>query len=375
MHTISLLIKPASGNCNMRCKYCFYVDEMNNRSIQSHGMMNDDTLYAMLKKGFEEAENTLILAFQGGEPTLVGLPYFKKMISYVEELNQNHIQVHYSIQTNGYKLDEEWVKFFKAYHFLVGVSLDGNQELHDKYRIDAHGEGTFHKVMNSIHLLEKYEVDFNILTVIHGDTTKQVNQIYNFFKRNQFGFQQYIECLDPLGEEQGKQEYSLTPTIYGEFLIALFKKYYRDMSKGTYVYIRYFENLMGIMMRQQPESCATNGRCGEYLTVEADGSVYPCDFYVLDEWKLGNFNTDSIQQMQEKREALNFIKMSYFIPDTCKECKWFPLCRNGCRRNCEPTTKDERQRNYYCESYKMFFEYAYPYIEDLYKKYNPSVTG
>lgn len=369
MQSLTLLIKPASGNCNMRCKYCFYVDEMNNRSVQNLGIMNEETLYNILDKTLHYVKRSLSIAFQGGEPTLAGLAYFEKLIDLVEELNTEKIEVTYAIQVNGYNLDDSWVSFFKKHNFLVGISLDGIQEVHDKYRIDARGEGTYDKVMASIELLKKYEVDFNILTVVHADTTKNVNQMYNLFKRNKLGYQQYIECLDPIGEEPGGQEYSLTPEKYGEFLIALFKKYYRDMSQGNYVYIRYFENLMGILVGQQPESCAMCGRCGEYLTIEADGSAYPCDFYVLDEWRLGSFNTDSIDDMAKKRGELQFVEHSIPVPEECQACRWYSLCRNACRRNCEPTTSSHRGVNYFCKSYKMFFEYAYPYMEELYHMY------
>ncbi|MFI3171180.1 MAG: anaerobic sulfatase maturase [Eubacteriales bacterium] len=369
MPALSLLIKPASGNCDMRCKYCFYVDEMDNRSVANLGIMNESTLRNVLEKSFEYADHSCNIAFQGGEPTLAGIEYFKKCIELIEELNTKECTVNYAIQTNGYRLDEEWCEFFKVHNFLVGISLDGNKEVHDKYRIDARGEGTFDRVMASVELLKKHEVDFNILTVVHAETVKYTNKTYNFFKRNQFGYQQYIECLDPIGEEAGQQEYSLTPEGYGEFLVSLFKKYYRDMSEGRYVYNRYFENLMAIMMRQQPESCAMGGRCGDYITVEADGSAYPCDFYVLDQWKLGNFNEDNIEDMAQRRLELGFVEFSKHIPEECKVCKWFPLCRNGCRRNCEQVGVDHRTVNYFCPSYKKFFEYAYPYLEELYRRY------
>lgn len=372
MRALSLLIKPASGNCNMRCKYCFYVDEMENRSVSNHGIMTLDTLHNLIAGAMDSAEEYLTIAFQGGEPTLAGLEFFEKVVEYVEELNVKNVKVNYAIQVNGYKLGPEWAAYFKKNNYLVGISLDGRQELHDKYRIDARGEGTYDKVMQSIELLKEYEVDFNILTVVHGDTTQDVNRMYNFFKRNELLYQQYIECLDPIGEEPGQQEYSLTPEKYGDFLIALFKKYYRDMQEGKFMYNRYFENLIGIIVGYPPESCAMGGRCGDYLTVEADGSAYPCDFYVLDEWKLGNFNTDSVEEMNAKRRELQFVEVSMNIPAECKACRWYPLCRNGCRRNCEPATADSREVNYFCESYKRFFEYAYPYLEDISKHTRPT---
>ncbi len=369
MPPLSLLIKPASGSCNMRCNYCFYVDEMNNRSVKALGIMSEETLHMVMKRSFEYAENSCSIAFQGGEPTLAGLDFYKKVIEIVKLYNIKSCTVNYAIQTNGYNLGEEWIEFFKENHFLVGVSLDGNQPVHDKYRIDKHGEGTYDKVMSTIELLKTHKVDFNILTVVHEETVKNVNQLYNFYKRNKLMYQQYIECLDPIGKEPGSQTYSLTPERYGDFLIALFKKYYRDMAAGNYVYIRYFENLIGILASKMPESCAMSGQCGDYLTIEADGSVYPCDFYVLDEWKLGNFMTDDIATIIRKREELFFVEGSMHIPEECKGCRWYPLCRNGCRRNCEPTSANHRSVNYFCPSYKKFFEYAYPYMEDLLEIY------
>lgn len=369
MPPLSLLIKPASGNCNMRCKYCFYVDEMEHREVANHGIMSEDTLYMVLKRSFDYVEDFCTIAFQGGEPTLAGLPYFKKMVEYVEELNVNQCKVNFALQTNGYMLDEEWVDFFHQHEFLIGISLDGIQEVHDQYRIDANGNGTFDTVMNSIELLKKHQVEFNILTVVHRETAVNMNKIYNFYKRNGLRYQQYIECLDPIGKPPGEEEYSLTPDLYGDFLVASFKKWYRDMREGKYVYNRFFENLLGLLCRQMPESCAMAGVCGRYLCIEADGSAYPCDFYVLDEWKLGNLVEDSVDEINARREELAFVQQSLPIPDECGQCKWYPLCRNGCRRNCEPTNEQERSRNYFCKSYQQFYEYAYPFLEELVQQF------
>ena len=372
MPPLSLLIKPASGNCNMRCSYCFYIDEMKKRELPSYGMMSEETLCHVIRKSLAYAQEHCTIAFQGGEPTLIGLEFYQKVVQLVATWNVNACIIHYAIQTNGYCLEPAWFAFFKQYNFLVGVSLDGPEELHNQYRVDAKGNGTFHQVMETIAQLKEQQIAFNILTVVHAETVPKVNQLYNFFKRNQLPYQQYIECLDPIGEVPGQQAYSLTPELYGDFLIALFKKWYKDMAVGNYVYNRYFENLLGILTRKHPESCAMAGRCGDYLTIEADGSVYPCDFYVLDEWKMGNFQTNTIPEMITKRKDLQFVEVSFPVPDACQVCRWYPLCRNGCRRNCEPCTTTERGVNYFCTGYQRFFTYAYPYMEDLIRRYNMS---
>ena len=370
MPALSLLIKPASGNCNMRCRYCFYADELDNREIRSYGKMFVDTMHTIVDKAMEYGDYECTIAFQGGEPTLAGLDFYRDLVAYVTaHENPKTLKIHYALQTNGYLINEEWAAFLGENHFLVGVSLDGLKEIHDRYRLDAAGKGTYQRVISAIRLLEKHQVEYNILTVVTAATARNGQKIYNYFKKNHFGYQQYIECLDPIGEEPGQHEYSLTPEKYGEFLKSMFDAWYLDMRSGTYVYNRYFENLMMIMAGQQPESCNMRGVCGKQWVFEADGSVYPCDFYALDQWRLGNIQENSFEEMDEKRDELGFIQWSMRQQEDCQKCRWFGLCRNGCRRNREPVTAEHTNRNYFCKSYQMFFEYAYPRLEEIYQLY------
>ena len=370
MPALSLLIKPASGNCNMRCRYCFYADELDNREIRSYGKMSVDTMHTIVDKAMEYGDYECTIAFQGGEPTLAGLDFYRDLVAYVTaHENPKKLKIHYALQTNGYLINEEWAEFLGKNHFLVGVSLDGLKEIHDRYRLDAAGKGTYQRVISAIRLLEKHQVEYNILTVVTAATARNGQKIYNYFKKNHFGYQQYIECLDPIGEEPGQHEYSLTPEKYGEFLKSMFDAWYLDMRSGTYVYNRYFENLMMIMAGQQPESCNMRGVCGKQWVFEADGSVYPCDFYALDQWCLGNINKNSFEEMDQKRDELGFIQWSMRQQEDCQKCRWFGLCRNGCRRNREPVTAENTNRNYFCKSYQMFFEYAYPRLEEVYQLY------
>lgn len=370
MPALSLLIKPASGNCNMRCRYCFYADELDNREIRSYGKMSVDTMHTIVDKAMEYGDYECTIAFQGGEPTLAGLDFYRDLVAYVTaHENPKKLKIHYALQTNGYLINEEWAAFLGENHFLVGVSLDGLKEIHDRYRLDAAGKGTYQRVISAIRLLEKHQVEYNILTVVTAATARNGQKIYNYFKKNHFGYQQYIECLDPIGEEPGQHEYSLTPEKYGEFLKSMFDAWYLDMRSGTYVYNRYFENLMMIMAGQQPESCNMRGVCGKQWVFEADGSVYPCDFYALDQWCLGNINKNSFEEMDQKRDELGFIQRSMRQQEDCQKCRWFGLCRNGCRRNREPVTAEHTNRNYFCKSYQMFFEYAYPRLEEIYQLY------
>lgn len=361
MKEMSLLIKPASGMCNMSCDYCFYKDEMRHRKLGNRGIMSRETSREVIRKTLESVDERCTFLFQGGEPTLAGMGFYEDFIRCVERYNTREIQINYGIQTNGYRLGREWASFLHENRFLVGVSLDGMEQVHDYCRKNTKGEGTFHAVMETIRLFREYKVEFNILTVVTKYNASYVNQIYNFFKREHLGFQQYIECLEPI---EGSEKFSMSPKEYGEFLIALFRKWYRDLVGGNYVSIRYFENLLLMFSGKQPESCNMRGCCSKQWVVEADGSVYPCDFYALDEWKMGNFNTDSIEDIKKADIGEWFVETSKQIPKECKKCEWYPICRNGCRRNCL-YLNGKRKINKYCEAYKIFLEYAYPKLRSI----------
>lgn len=365
MPAITVMLKPASGLCNLRCKYCFYADETANRDVTSYGFMTPEVQEAVLRRILAFAEDSCTIAFQGGEPTLAGQDFYKRTIELEKKWNIHHIPIHNAIQTNGYLIDDEWAEFFAKNHFLVGISLDGPKEINDTNRLDANGKGTYTRIMHAVQLLEKHHVDFNILTVVTAATAKNIQKIYNFFSRNGLDYQQYIPCLDPIGEERGGHLYSLTPEAFEKYLKGLFDCWYQDAMRGKKRYNRYFDNLLIMMDGQQPEACGMSGTCGRQYVVEADGSVYPCDFYMLDEWRLGNFVTDDFDQIEKKRMELQFIKQSTHIHPDCLNCKWKNLCRGGCRRDREPFVEGTPGNNYFCTAYSHFFEYAYPRLQQL----------
>lgn len=364
MPPLSLLIKPASGSCNLRCTYCFYADEAQKRQFPTFGFMSDATMHSLVDFCLREGEGVCTLAFQGGEPTLMGVEFYQRLSSYAaSQPNPRGVQFRYAIQTNGTLLDEAWCRWLAENHVLVGLSLDGPREIHDRYRLDPAGKGTFDRVMAAARLMEQHGVEFNILTVATGLSARSGQKIANFFRKNGFGYQQFIECLDPLDEAPGGQPYSLTPERYTQFLKATFDAWYQDFQAGKPTYNRYFENLLMVLAGQTPESCSMQGRCAPHLVVEADGSVYPCDFYVLDRWKLGSICTDSLAQLEQQRHALGFLEASLPVPPACRACRWYPLCRNGCRRNRGATGV-----NRFCSAYKGFLEYAYPRLAQVYQE-------
>lgn len=363
MPPLSLLIKPASGNCNMRCSYCFYCDEAEKRKKKSYGIMDIGTMRAIVNKALDIASGYCAFVFQGGEPTLAGLEFYRETISYIKEKNQlRKVGISYAIQTNGLSVTDEWALFFKENNFLVGLSLDGTESVHDSFRRDNGGKGTHHAVMRAVGILKKHEVEFNILTVVTAKTANSAEDIYEFYRREGLVYQQYIECLDPLGEISGKMEYSLIPDAYEKFLKKIFDLWLEDMEHDRFVYNRYFENLAMMVAGQLPESCNMRGRCSNQWVIEADGSVYPCDFYALDQWYLGNILENTFEEMEEQRSRSGFIRWSFQTAPECRVCKWAALCRGGCRRNREPVTELSTGKNYFCSAYYGFLEYAYPKI-------------
>lgn len=355
MPALNLLIKPSSGMCNLNCTYCFYHDLMSKREVPSYGFMSREICETMIKKALSYATGQCSFCFQGGEPTLIGLEFYKEFVELVKEHNYKKLAVTYSIQTNAYRLSEEWVRFLAKNHFLTGISLDGTIHTHNRYRKNYDGKDSFAQVMDNIALFNRLKAEYNILTVVNQATAMSIRKIYQFFKKNDFRYLQFIPCLDPMGKEKGKEEYSLSPEAYGKFLCELFDLWHDDYCHGRIISIRTFDNYLGLVRGYPPESCDMRGQCSVQHVVEADGSVYPCDFYVLDQWKLGTVSQDGFGDYVEKKKAREFIEGSAVLDKGCKACRYFPLCRGGCRRVREEGVGG---RNYFCRSYKMFFDYA-----------------
>ena len=359
MPPLSIMIKPASSGCNLRCTYCFYADEAQARSVPNYGIMSEDTARTLIEKSLAAAEGSVSFLFQGGEPTLAGLGFFRRFVALVEERRPRSLAIQYALQTNGTLLDEDWCRFFVENRFLVGLSLDGNRDCHDRFRRDSAGKGTFDRVLRAARMMDRIGVEYNVLTVVTGPLARHIQSVFGFLCKNGFRYQQYIPCLDPLEGERGGESWSLTPERYEAFLKTLFDLWFRELGRGRYWSIRYFDNLVWMLQGHPPEQCSMMGCCGIQYLVEADGSVYPCDFYGLDQYRLGNVLTDAWADLDRARERLRFVEESRAVPEKCGRCQWFPLCRNGCRRD-RLWEDGTLGRNCYCEAYAGFFSYALP---------------
>lgn len=351
MADISVMLKPASSACNMRCKYCFYHDVADMREQFTQGPMSEKTARAAIDSAIKTADGgSVYFSFQGGEPLLAGKDFFRSFFSYAKK-QQGNVKIYYAVQTNGTLIDKEWADMFAENGVLAGLSLDGNAE-DNFYRMRADFSPAYNDIMRAAGILKERGVQFNILTVVTGRLADNIERVYKFFAQNNFKYLQFIPCLRPFGSSEESPLY-MTNEQYARFLITLFNLYVKDYMRGNYVSIRRFDNWVRLYRKEKFEECGVGGFCGRQFVVEGGGNVYPCDFYCLDEWLLGNINERGFDELAKTPLSENFIKQSLTMPQRCRECPYFFLCRGGgCKR--ARTSYD------YCKAYKAFFSACLP---------------
>lgn len=350
------MVKPSSSLCNMSCKYCFYHSLARQRESYSYGQMSFETIERVIYEALKfAAGGPFYLSFQGGEPLLRGKEFFRFVLDKIREHNKKHSPVALAVQTNGLHIDDEWCRLFLEGNFLVGLSLDGEEE-DNINRVDNAGNPVFGKVLASAKLLQRYGVDFNVLCVVTERAAKNIARIYKFFASQGFRHLQFIPCLKPLGS--GYSPFCITERTYGDYLITLFDLYLEDIRNGNYVSVRHLDNFALLAKGQRAEQCGMNGTCGAQFVVEGDGTVFPCDFYCLDEFKLGNINETTFSDIARLAKFWQFIKGSASESRKCLSCAYYNLCRGGCKR--------ERIDLEKCAAYKRFFDYALPALRKIY---------
>jgi len=330
MKNLSVMIKPASSLCNMRCAYCFYADVASCRKKASYGIMKKEVaaalignIFAVLDKG-----DHITFAFQGGEPCLAGLDFFEFFVEQVRTTAPFGVKVHYALQTNGLAMDDDWCNFFLRNQFLLGLSLDCDITLHNSNRIDSNGKVTFNSVIKAKKLLDRYGVAYNILCVLSAESARRATRIWNFILQEKISYIQFIPCLEPLNE---KSPHALTSKKFYQFYATLFPLWKKECEKGNRVSVQLFEDLNTLFMHGRRTTCGLSGGCTPQIIVEADGSVYPCDFYVLDEYKTGNLTIQTLEEIFEAIVKSDFIKAPQ-MPVHCADCEYYKWCKGGCKR-------------------------------------------
>ena len=364
MKRISILVKPASALCNLRCKYCFYADISSLREVHSYGNMKEDTAQKMVENVFRDLDDgdELTIAFQGGEPTLAGLHYFEFVVECVKQQTKL-VKVNYVIQTNGTIINRRWCQFLKDNNFLVGLSIDGTPTYHDLNRLDPRGRGTFHRVILTKQLFDEFEIEYNVLCVLTEPLSHHAKEVFYFIKSQEIKYVQFIPCLDDLGAEE-RNDYALTPRGFARFYHDILPMWQKEWEQGNYVSIKLFDDVVNLLVRHQVTACGMLGNCQIQYVIEGDGSVYPCDFYALDEYRLGYIQEMGLRKMFLSKVSKKFLcsRPISDLPDKCETCPFVKMCRGGCKRMKDAMYVDEV--NDFC-GYQTFLAEFLPKIDNI----------
>ena len=337
MKRLNLLIKPASSLCNMRCRYCFYSDISAVREIPSYGIMQTDTAEKIIDNIFKDIGegDEITFAFQGGEPTIAGLSWFRHFSENVA-LRKNGIAVHYAFQTNGLLLDDSWCEYFHEYNFLIGLSVDASKRFHDRNRLSSSGGETYDICMRSKKLLEKNHVEYNILCVLTNDLANEPDKVWNFIRNENIRYIQFIPCLEPPPSVQPDPKRTagnaLRPVQFTKFYSRLLYYWIPEFEKGNYISVKLFDDVVNYFLKGSPTACGINGQCHNQYVVEADGSVYPCDFYAFDRYKIGNLAESTPKELFYNEKVRKFLQEKPEPAAICSSCGFFNECQGGCKR-------------------------------------------
>jgi uncharacterized protein len=361
----SLLIKPASAVCNLDCEYCFYLDRAADPYSALPGRrMTLETLERLVDTYLFYSYPSSIFAFQGGEPTLAGLPFFEKLIEFQQQHGRGGQSVANALQTNAVLIDKNWCDLFHAYQWLLGVSLDGPEEINDRYRFNKDRHGTWKRVMQSIELLQVNKVEFNILCVLNAANVDKPRELYRFYRKLGIDNIQFI----PLAEFDGNGNalpFSITAGQYGRFLCEVFDLWWPERRK---VRIRFFDNLAEALAGRKPGTCTMHETCDSYVVVEYNGDIYPCDFFVESPWKLGNINLDSWPEIARRTRRYAFASKKTLAHPECQVCEYQSICHGGCPKSRHAPNRRFEDLDYFCTAYKMIFAKATtPLRQDLSK--------
>lgn len=371
-----VMLKPAGSLCNLRCKYCYYLEKNALYTEQKNHVISDEMLDKFIREYIEAQTSTDVLfCWHGGETLMRPISFYRRAIELQRKYARGR-RIDNTIQTNATMLTDEWCEFFRENNFLVGVSIDGPQEFHDEYRRTATGKPTFHKVMQGIRLLNKHNVEWNALAVVNDFNADYPLEFYNFFKEIGCHYIQFtpiverrIERNDGLslapGMEEGGElvDFSVTPEQWGKFLCTIFDEWVRH-DVGTY-FIQIFDATLANWAGVQPGLCSLAKECGHAGVMEFNGDVYSCDHFVYPEHLLGNINEKTITEMMYGEKQREFAKLKHeLLPQQCRECPVEFACHGECPKN--RFTRDKYGNpglNYLCKGYRQFFEHVKPYMD------------
>nr|WP_024966904.1 anaerobic sulfatase maturase [Pantoea sp. IMH] len=385
-----VMAKPTGSRCNIDCNYCFYLHKEQLLEQDRHSGMSDEVLESFIQQYIDSQDgDQVVFSWQGGEPTLMGLGYFEKIVALQKKYQKPGQRIENDLQTNGILLNDSWARFLRQHKFLVGISIDGPAELHDRYRVTRSGKPTFEKVMAGVAALKRHQVPFNALVTVNRTNARFPLEVYRFLTRDLGAtYIQFNPCVEPVdfkqtapqfwrdetipvtGSRRAKPgdldsivtDWSVDPDDWGRFLIAVFEEWVNnDLGR---VQVNLFETAVAQTMGMPAQICITSEFCGKGLAIEKNGDIFSCDHYVYLEYQLGNVQTTRLAHMafSERQKAFGLGKRET-LPAACKRCPYLKLCYGECPKNRIVRSEEgELGLNYLCPGIKAFFHYAQPML-------------
>jgi uncharacterized protein len=318
--------------------------------------MSDEVLEKMVSRNLKLDMPAGSFAWQGGEPTLMGLDFYKRTIGFQQKYGEPGQAVSNALQTNGILLDDDWCRFLAEYKFLVGISLDGPKEYHDHYRLDHAGKGTFDKVITAIEKCRQHNVEFNILVLLNNKNVTAPDELFDFFTGLKIKYLQFVPCVEKDPATGEIADFSITARQYGDFLCRIFDRW---IEYGpTKLSVRMFDSVLAYCVGAGHTICTFRPQCSDYIVIEHNGDAFCCDFFVEDAWCLGNILETPIEKLAAHRTKRKFSRQKRCIDDKCLLCRHLDMCRGGCLKDRFILGPNSGQANYFCQSYKQFYDHT-----------------
>ena len=378
-----VMLKPVGAACNLACNYCYYLEKSNLYKHQPKRQMSEELLERFVKDYIEaQTMNEVVFTWHGGEPTLRPLSFYQKAVELQKKYARGRI-IHNSLQTNGTLLTDEWCRFLKENNWLVGISIDGPEELHDRYRRDSQGKPSWKRVMEGIRLLQHYGVEWNAMAVVNRYNADHPQAFYRFFKSIGCQYIQFTPIVERnVQHADGRHlasindaddapvtDFSVTPEQWGDFLCGLFDEWVKqDIGR---VFVQIFDSMLANWVGVAPGTCIYAKECGHAGVMEFNGDVYSCDHFVFPQYKLGNINERTLIEMLYGEKQRRFSQLKYNkLPRQCKECRWAFACHGECPKNRFVNDRyGNPGLNYLCEGYRRFLEHIAPTMNEMKKAF------
>ncbi|MCX6232533.1 MAG: anaerobic sulfatase maturase [Bacteroidetes bacterium] len=369
----TIIVKTTGSRCNLNCDYCFYLRK--DLVYNDQNVMKEEVLENFIRQLIEQSGSSFGIVWQGGEPSLAGAAFFRKAISLMIKYGEGKNKlISNLLQTNGYALSNDLIDVLAEYSFLVGISIDGPEDIHNAFRKTASGKGSWKEVMRSWQKLEDRKIATNILSCITANSSKQAERIYIFFKKHSMQWLQFIPVME-FDKNGSIADFSVSAKDWGNFMCQIFDFWYQDfLSNNQLPSIRFIENAFQAHLGLAAVECTFAEECGNYLVLEHNGDVFSCDYLVGTDTNLGNIEQNKLIEMLNSNQQIDFGKEKTNMHTDCNNCRWLRFCYGGCLKYRD----NETNKNYFCESWKQFLNYSesrFELIAEQYIKTHPEVKN